>query len=225
MLKHKVGLITILCLFLVPVTIAADSITVGFDGINSSDTWSWTGGVGSKLTATASSVTIQQTGKTAIPLPGSTFMFTSGAAISGSGTPGNPFVWGPGGSITITGCGGTCFTGDFSGMQGASSEIGVNGATGLEFNSVSVEGKFNPAIYALLGLPAGTPLTIIGNQTSDLAYSRPATFAGGDSGLVGGGTNIDNTDSPSATPEPASLLLLGTGLLVVGFFIRRKYSA
>lgn len=224
MLKDKVGLITILCLFLVPVTIAADSITVGFDGVNSSDTWSWTGGAGSTLTATASSVTIQQTGKTAIPLPGSTFMFTSGAAVSGSGMPGSPFVWGPGGSITITGCGGTCFTGDFSGMQGASSEIGVNGATGLEFDSVSVEGKFNPAIYALLGLPAGTPLTILGNQTSDLAYSSPATFAGGGSGLVGGGTNIDDTVSSSATPEPASLLLLGTGLLAIGFFVH-KYSS
>lgn len=225
MLKQQAVLISILCLLLVPITIAADSVTVGFDGTNSSDTWSWAGGAGSTLTATASSVTIQQTGKTPIPLPGSTFMFTSGATVSGSGTPSSPFVWGPGGSITIIGCGGTCFTGDFSGMQAASAEIGVNGATGLEFNSISVEGKFNPAIYALLGLPAGTPLTIIGNQTSDLAYSSPATFAGGGSGLVGGGTNIDNTDSPTTTPEPASLLLLGTGLLAIGFYVRHKHSA
>lgn len=225
MSKHHTLSLTIICLLLLPITIAADSITVGFDGINSGDTWSWAGGAGSTLTATASSVTIQITGKTPIPLPGSQFMFTSGATVSGSGTPSSPFVWGPGGSIVITGCGGSCFTGDFSGMQAASKEIGVNGATGLEFDSISVEGKFKPAIYALLGLPANTPLTIIGNQTSNLAYASPATFSGGGSGLVGGGTDIADPVMPSsATPEPASLLLLGTGLLAVGLFIRHKFT-
>ncbi|MGH9402949.1 MAG: PEP-CTERM sorting domain-containing protein [Terriglobia bacterium] len=227
MLKHKAAFITFICLLLIPVAVAADSITVTFDGVNSSNTWSWAGGAGSTLSATASSVTVQQTGKTAIPLPGSSFMFTSGAAVSGSGTATSPFIWGPGGSINITGCGGTCFKGDFSGMAAASVETGVNGATGLEFDSISLEGTFNPSVYALLGLSASTPLTIIGNQTSDLAYTSPATFSGGGSGLVGAGTEIDDTttSSPSTTPEPASLLLLGSGLLAIGFFIRHKYVA
>lgn len=61
MLRRKLfGFLVICGMLLVPVILQADPAKINFifDGVSSSDTWSWTGGAGSALRAAASSVTV-----------------------------------------------------------------------------------------------------------------------------------------------------------------------
>jgi hypothetical protein len=207
MLLRKTGIclsILFASVALTPVMSLSSEIDVVWNGAGG--TWSWSGGAGSTLTATADQVSINLLGKGFNIIPGATITWTSGPAIGGSGTASSPFMWGPGGSITITGCGGTCFTGDFTGPT-SEGEVGVNGATSLEFDSMAVKGTFNSALYSMLGLPSTTPLTILGDQTSNLAFTTAPTFSGGGSGMTAGGTQVDTTStSRSVVPEPARSL-------------------
>jgi hypothetical protein len=221
MLKRSVVISLISAWMFIPVIGQCTKINVVWANSGPSDTWSWSGGTGSTLTATAGYVTVQVLGSGMLPmvLPGARITWTSGPAQGGSGTATDPFVWGPGGSIVITGCGGTCFTGNFTGLEGASVELGINGATSLEFDSTAVKGTFDPSVYSMLGLPSNTSLEILGDQTSNLDFSTMPTFSAGGHGLTAAGSEVDTV---SAVPEPASLALFGIGLFAVGVLAFRR---
>lgn len=232
MIRQKTALLIGVFLLLIPMAAMADSIdplhiSLNFDGGGMA--WSWAGAAGSTLTFTATGITTIQNVESAsgVGLVNPLVTVTSGPAIGGSGTALDPFTFGPGGSFTVTSasCGGTCFRGNFVGGLDAAVETGVNSTstTALVFSSHSLDGTFDQSVYAMLGEPSGTTLSTTGNLTSDLAFNTTPSFAAGGSGHVAGGTMVQTLTSP--TPEPASLLIFGTGLLALGFLVRRRLVA
>ncbi len=197
----KVVLVVLLALAMVPLA-SAGTIDILFAG----GTWSWAGGVGSQLIANSTSVQIN----------GNALAFglsiTSGGAVSGDGSAGNPFTWGTGGNITLAGCGGACFTGSFT-----SAQMGYNGIGGMTFVGNFVGGNVDPALLAFLGLPA-LPTQYVGLMHMDISPS-PISFDAGGRGTVGSGDIHINS-----VPEPGTLALFGSGLIGMAGVLRRKFN-
>ena len=147
--------------------------------------------------------------------------FTTGNFISFSG---NLYTFGSGGALTIT---------------GTVPDAGINTDT-LLLNASPISASFqvntreltvvlgndtkDPDLLDYFGLPADTQFQIaLGTiHTEDiLAYN-------GDPYVSGGSFTSDDalsTDIPNAAvPEPATMLLLGSGLLGMGMYARRRFS-
>ena len=89
-------------------------------------------------------------------------------------------------------------------------------ATGLPANATFIVGTFNSAFvnfYGMEPLFQGT-----GKTTFNLAGSFDGT-------VQGGGDINGSVSDLTQVPEPASLALLGSGLLATGGFMRRKLIA
>lgn len=184
-------------------TAVADTIDFNFaGGTGSTGTYTWTGT--SVFSGTETPLTVHEVLPTSGPniaLPGSVLTFTSGAYVN---TVGGIANFAAGGTLQISGCGGTCFLGTFTGGQ-------LDVLNGF-FGSTFVAGNVDPSIWALVGLP-GLPSGATGTLTLNTVgtSSRGGVISSGDLTLT-------------RVPEPASLAILGGMFLLGGATLRRKFA-
>jgi hypothetical protein len=155
--------------------------------------------------------------------------FTTGnlVSVTPSGLNTNTYVFGPGGSITLTGYLSTAtpdntapiigttplvVSGNFNSYSitlqappSGSGGTGVGAGLGFDFK--------DPMMLAYFGLAADTEFRF---TTSQLAIGACSATAAGFS------CNVNNADFQNTTPEPGTLALLGIGLLGIGLLGWRR---
>jgi hypothetical protein len=105
-------------------------------------------------------------------------------------------------------------------VVGSSATLGVNSAfEGNILASSSI--SFDPGATDLCGraLAENGAVTFAGQDPSSLIQNQVSMGCVGTSGAGGGGFN---GSGPAATPEPATLVLLGLGLSGIGFLISKR---
>ncbi len=202
MSKRIVFALVVLVMAITTIPAIADTIEFTSSGFGS---YTFAGTLGSTLTGNTTGVTVKQVlpvSGAPIGLAGGILNFSSGPATS----LGTTNVFAAGGSISITGgaCGAGCFVGTFTGVQ-----LDISNSL---FNAASVFGNVSPTTWALLGLPP-QPTGATGSLIGTLIPT------GHGAGLIG---SVDF--SLMRIPEPTSLALLGSGLLIAGGILRRKLS-
>lgn len=171
-------------------------------------------GVGNTLQLTGSvlgSVAGLGTGFCSTAAPCGTLTFTTGTMTSGNFSTGATF--GPGGTFVITGNGldglpnGVIFSGTFSATT-----------TWEPSGTVGVDGSI---YYTLSGAVTGTWYN---GQTVSGATTQ-ITVNTGKNGFMGSVPLSSGDTVITTTPEPGTLGLLGTGLVGLAGFVRKKFKA
>ena len=99
---------------------------------------------------------------------------------------------------------------DFTAFDSAGNALGTFAASG--------DDPFNSATGSL----SFEGLSVSGDSISKVVFSD--TAAGGSNNLVFGNVEFGDPQASSVTPEPNSMVLLGTGLLIVARAIRRRMA-
>jgi hypothetical protein len=200
--------ISLKAIVVVALAFAMFGATAAFaDGIDVSalgGTYTFSGAVGSTFSTTtlgSLGISAHETSPVVgapVSFVGSTIQFTSGLYLGGGNFAGGGTL-----SYSNAACGGSCF----SGVTTGSTLLGSTALVNFTLQWV------NPAFAALLG--ANFPNLQPYNSTGTLSFVLdPAnnSISSADFGMT------------SQTPEPASLLMLGGGLLAIGGSIRRKLN-
>ena len=159
------------------------------------------------LSLTGASLDVSLTSAmTAVLVNLGTVSFSTGALMSGSFQMGGTFAGG--GGFTINGNGtngvanGVLFSGAFSGPATWTLTTLANGTHNYTLTAV------------VTGVMGSTPLQGV---TVQLTVNTGKGFFNGSTSVVGG-----DTTAVSFVPEPSTLTMLGTGLLVIGGGLRRR---
>ena len=232
----RLALVSVFLLLFVPLPALAD--TIDFNAQNLTGvTWSW-GGMGTPLTATGDSVQASP-----VPPNGSSVLldlltFTTGNA-SGTGTlAGQTFtIFDPSGSsvgvssdpldtLQFACTSNVCFTGQFVSAQ----LLGGVGTGDLSFIATFVLGTLDAALLDALNLPSDIT-TATGTLTATLSLDSGLTFDGegclnAEQERVTCTGSFGSADLQVTTvPEPGTVTLLGTGVLALAGFLRRKFRS